>query len=41
MAMAFAVAGLRVSGVRIEEPGCTAKTYPEFFEDLANVTGRT
>jgi 3-phosphoshikimate 1-carboxyvinyltransferase len=34
MAMAFAVAGLRVSGVRIEEPGCTAKTYPGFFEDL-------
>jgi 3-phosphoshikimate 1-carboxyvinyltransferase len=35
MAMAFAVAGLRVPGVTIEEPGCTGKTYPEYFQDLA------
>jgi 3-phosphoshikimate 1-carboxyvinyltransferase len=34
MAMAFAVAGLRAKGVRIMEPGCTAKTYPEYFADL-------
>jgi len=34
MAMAFAIAGLRVPGVVIEDPGCTAKTYPEFFADL-------
>jgi 3-phosphoshikimate 1-carboxyvinyltransferase len=34
MAMSFAVAGLRAPGVRIEDPGCTAKTYPEFFDDL-------
>jgi 3-phosphoshikimate 1-carboxyvinyltransferase len=36
MAMAFAVAGLRRGGggVRILDPGCTAKTYPEFFDDL-------
>jgi 3-phosphoshikimate 1-carboxyvinyltransferase len=37
MAMSFAVAGLRVAGVRINDPGCTAKTYPEFFADLAKV----
>jgi 3-phosphoshikimate 1-carboxyvinyltransferase len=37
MAMAFAVAGLRAKGVRIQNPKCTAKTYPEFFEDLKAV----
>ncbi len=35
MAMAFAVAGLRQSGIQIEDPGCCAKTYPGFFSDLA------
>jgi 3-phosphoshikimate 1-carboxyvinyltransferase len=35
MAMSFAVLGLRQPGVEIEDPGCTAKTYPAFFEDLA------
>jgi 3-phosphoshikimate 1-carboxyvinyltransferase len=34
MAMSFALAGLRVPGVVINDPGCTAKTYPGFFEDL-------
>ena len=34
MAMAFAVAGLRAKGVRIEDPKCTGKTYPEYFADL-------
>lgn len=34
MAMSFAVLGLRAPGVVIADPGCTAKTYPEFFEDL-------
>jgi 3-phosphoshikimate 1-carboxyvinyltransferase len=37
MAMSFAVAGLRIAGVRINDPGCTAKTYPGFFDDLAAV----
>jgi 3-phosphoshikimate 1-carboxyvinyltransferase len=35
IAMAFAVAGLKLSGLRIRNPGCVAKTYPRFFEDLA------
>jgi 3-phosphoshikimate 1-carboxyvinyltransferase len=35
MAMSFALAGLKVAGVRINDPGCTAKTYPAFFDDLA------
>jgi 3-phosphoshikimate 1-carboxyvinyltransferase len=34
MAMSFALAGLRIPGVAIRDPGCTAKTYPEFFADL-------
>jgi 3-phosphoshikimate 1-carboxyvinyltransferase len=34
MAMSLALAGLRVAGVVIENPGCVAKTYPRFFEDL-------
>lgn len=34
MAMSFAVAGLVRPGVYILDPGCTAKTYPRFFEDL-------
>ena len=34
MAMSAAVVGLRAPGVTIEEPGCVAKSYPGFFEDL-------
>ena len=34
MAMSFALAGLAVPGVVIENPACTAKTYPRYFEDL-------
>jgi 3-phosphoshikimate 1-carboxyvinyltransferase len=39
MAMSMAVAGLRIPGIFIRNPGCTAKTYPEFFEDLGRLTG--
>jgi 3-phosphoshikimate 1-carboxyvinyltransferase len=38
MAMSFAVAGLAQPGVVIKDPGCTAKTYPDFFADLARLT---
>jgi 3-phosphoshikimate 1-carboxyvinyltransferase len=34
MAMSFAILGLRQEGVQIADPGCTSKTYPEFFGDL-------
>jgi 3-phosphoshikimate 1-carboxyvinyltransferase len=34
MAMAFALAGLRVPGVVIREPGCVSKTWPDYFEAL-------
>ena len=39
MAMAFAITGLRSPGVVIDNPACVAKTFPEFFEDLARLTG--
>lgn len=38
MAMSLALAGLRLPGVVIQNPGCTAKTYPRFFEDLQHLT---
>jgi 3-phosphoshikimate 1-carboxyvinyltransferase len=31
MAMAFAVTGLKVPGIAIQDPGCTAKTFPDYF----------
>lgn len=34
MAMSFAVAGLIRRGVTINDPGCTVKTYPNFFSDF-------
>jgi len=38
IAMAFAVAGLAIPGVRIRDPGCVAKSYPGFWDDLARLT---
>ncbi len=35
MAMSFALAGVKAGGVTILDPGCVAKTYPGFWEDLA------
>lgn len=35
MAMSLALAGLRIPGVVIRDPDCTAKTYPHYFRDLA------
>ncbi|MGH7907573.1 MAG: 3-phosphoshikimate 1-carboxyvinyltransferase [Candidatus Binataceae bacterium] len=37
IAMAFAVTGLKLPNVRIRNPGCVAKTYPDFFKDLARL----
>ncbi len=34
MAMSLSLIGLRMPGVWIENPGCTAKTYPHYFEDM-------
>jgi 3-phosphoshikimate 1-carboxyvinyltransferase len=38
IAMAFAVAGLKTAGIRIRNPGCVSKTYPDFFRDLARLS---
>lgn len=38
MAMAFALVGLRVPGIEIEDPGCVAKTFPGYFEVLATLS---
>ena len=38
MAMALSLVGLRVSNVIIRNPGCTKKTYPNFFQDLSTIT---
>jgi 3-phosphoshikimate 1-carboxyvinyltransferase len=34
IAMAFALAGLRIGGIRITDPGCVAKTYPGYWDAL-------
>jgi 3-phosphoshikimate 1-carboxyvinyltransferase len=37
MAMSLALLGLRAPGIEIEDPGCVAKTYPDFFADLSTL----
>jgi len=37
MAMAFALAGLRVPGVVIRDPGCVSKTWPDYFAMLESL----
>ncbi|MDR1491999.1 MAG: 3-phosphoshikimate 1-carboxyvinyltransferase [Planctomycetaceae bacterium] len=37
MAMSFAIAGLKIAGVEINDPNCVAKTYPKFFDDLDKI----
>ena len=39
MAMAFAVTGLRAPGISIADPGCTAKTFPDYFTRFARLQG--
>lgn len=34
MAMSLALVGLKTPGVKIKNPGCVAKTYPGFWQDL-------
>jgi 3-phosphoshikimate 1-carboxyvinyltransferase len=37
IAMAFALAGLKVGGVVIEDPAATSKTWPEYWDVLASL----
>jgi 3-phosphoshikimate 1-carboxyvinyltransferase len=39
MAMGFAVAGLKIPGLRIAGAECVGKTFPDFFERFAAMTG--
>jgi 3-phosphoshikimate 1-carboxyvinyltransferase len=39
MAMSFGVTSLRAQGIRILDPECTAKTFPDYFERLISLTG--
>ncbi len=38
MAMSFAVAGLAVEGIVIENPDCVRKTFPGFFDELRRLS---
>ena len=38
MAMALALAGLRIPGVRIRDPGCVRKTWPDYFRALERLS---
>ena len=38
MAMAFSLAALAGVPVRINDPGCVAKTFPEYFSTLASIS---
>jgi 3-phosphoshikimate 1-carboxyvinyltransferase len=40
MAMSFAILGCAVPGLEIDDPGCVAKTFPDFFERLEAALGR-
>jgi 3-phosphoshikimate 1-carboxyvinyltransferase len=35
MAMCFGVLGLRIPGIKIKDPSCVKKTFPNFFQKLA------
>src|SRR5438034_3110504 len=35
MAMCFAILGLKVPGLKIKNPACVKKTFPNFFQKLA------
>lgn len=37
IAMSFALAGLKLSGITILDPVCTGKTYPEYWDMLAGL----
>nr|MDP9475186.1 3-phosphoshikimate 1-carboxyvinyltransferase [Actinomycetota bacterium] len=37
MAMAFAVTGLVAPGIRIRDPGCVTKTFPDYFNRLESL----
>ena len=41
LAMAFSVLGLAVGGMKIENPDCTAKTFPNFYQTLDSLRSKS
>ena len=39
MAMSLSLAGLRVPGVAIQDPGCVGKTFPGYWKCLGGLAG--
>jgi 3-phosphoshikimate 1-carboxyvinyltransferase len=37
MAMCFAILGLKVPGIKIKNPACVKKTFPNFFQKIATL----
>ena len=37
IAMSFALAGLKIRGITVLDPGCVAKTYPGYWDALAGL----
>jgi len=35
--MSFALAGLKVPGIRIKNPNCVKKSFPDFFKQLEEI----
>jgi 3-phosphoshikimate 1-carboxyvinyltransferase len=41
MAMCFALAGLKIAGIRIQDPDCVGKTYPGYWDALGSLGVQT
>ncbi|MDE2703453.1 MAG: 3-phosphoshikimate 1-carboxyvinyltransferase, partial [Gemmatimonadota bacterium] len=39
VAMSFALVGLRVPGIHINDPGCVGKTFPTYFDVWDQIRG--
>lgn len=37
MAMSFTMAGLKIPGIRIKDPGCVSKTFPNFYNEFGKI----
>ena len=37
MAMCFAIVGLKVAGIKLKNPSCVKKTFPNFFQKLSDL----
>jgi len=40
IAMAFAIAGLRINGITIKNPGCVKKSFPDFWKEFQKLEGQ-